>query len=179
MLNSDSDTDSDGLLELELDQLKTSNESPSIGAASGATSSVPYIELQENGLRRPTDNYKRPKPSLHRFAQDALERAETARRVAGWRSELDKPIEETLPEFIMNEDALASAIDNDEDGDTAKRIYRAMQRTNAHDANCVFHIFNEELNSSSRQESPCPTECLPRHGWASRFEGMEMIRCAS
>ncbi|KAF2787793.1 hypothetical protein K505DRAFT_421552 [Melanomma pulvis-pyrius CBS 109.77] len=170
VLNSDSDTDSDGLIELELDQQKTSNRSPYIGAISGTTRSLPYIELQENGLRRPTDNHKRPKPSLHRFAQDALEREETARRVAGWRSELDKPIEETLPsEFVMNEDALAGAIDDD-DGDTAKRIYRAMQRTNAHDANCVFHIFNEEVNSSSHQESPFPIECLPRHRWASRFE---------
>ncbi|KAF2708281.1 hypothetical protein K504DRAFT_503463 [Pleomassaria siparia CBS 279.74] len=171
VLNSDSDTDSDGLLELELNLIRPSVISRTTGAISRTDRSAPYIELLENGLRRPSDNHKRPKPSLDRYVKDAQTRVATERKMAEGKADLDNPTEETLPSgFAVTEAALAGQIDGDEAGAAAKQLFVAMQRTAGLDTNCVFHFFNAEPASRSTQHSPFPTQSLPQQGWAARFD---------
>ena len=175
VLNSDTDTDSDGLAELEIDFIKSSKGFRGTKTAP-ANNSAPCIELLENGLRRPSDKPRQPKPSLQKYVKDVKDRAEKERNVADWKAELEKPIEETPPpDPDITEEALAGQIDGDGDGDTAKRLLLAMQRTESMDMKCVFHFFNDQPNPHSFQHPPFPIESLPQHRWTAQFEGIHSI----
>jgi hypothetical protein len=173
VLNSDSDTDSDELLELDMDLIVKAPRST--GTVPLTTRFAPYIELQENGLRKPSDKHKRPKASLREFVQSVVEKDASERVTAEAKAELDRPVEEMPPlEFEMTEEAVAEQIGDDEDGDKAKRIFHAMKRTDALENNCVFHLFKEEVESRSIQEPPFPIACLPEQGWAAQFDGEDV-----
>lgn len=149
----------------------------STGTVPRTTRFAPYIELQENGLRKPSDKNKRPKASLREFVQSVVEKDETERVTAEAKAELERPVEETPPlEFEMTEKAIAEQIGNDEDGDEAKRIFRAMKRTDALENNCVYHLFKEKVEPSSTQEAPFPIACLPEQGWAAQFDGEDVSK---
>jgi hypothetical protein len=170
VLNSDSDTDSDDLLELDMDPIIKAP--PPTGTVPRTTRFAPYIELQENGLRKPSEKQKRPKASLREFVQSVVEKDKSERVTAEAKAELEKPIEETPPpEFEMTEEAVAGQLGDSEDGDKAKRILRAMKRTDALENNCVFHLFKEEVEPSTTQEPTFPIACLPEQGWVAQFEG--------
>jgi hypothetical protein len=182
VLNSDSDTDSDDLLELDMDLIIKAPRPTAVMPRT--TRFAPYIELQENGLRKPSDKHKRPKSSLREFVQSVVEKDESERVTAEAKAELDRPVEEMPPlEFEMTEEAVAEQIGDDGDGERAKRIFRAIKRTDALENNCVYHLFKEQMESSSDQEPPFPIACLPEQGWAARFDGenvgkvIQLIEC--
>lgn len=87
-------------------------------------------------------------------------------------ADLEKPIEGiTTGGLAIDEDVLADVVHDEEEGeDRAKRLYLAMQRTNALDAECVFHFFGEP-NAQAPSSAPFPTQSLPQHGWTACLEG--------
>ncbi|KAF2263457.1 hypothetical protein CC78DRAFT_581549 [Lojkania enalia] len=175
--NSDSDTDSDILVELDFGIRKSPPQQP-VGSRERrrpqeayTTRSAGLVYIRDDGLRKPTDNQKSSKLSLSRLVQVAQRRAEAEQKIAEEKANLEKLVEEpSTLEVAINEKVLAGIVDANDDGDNAKRLYLAMQRTNALDIKCAFHMFGEESNQSSIHTSAFPVQSLPKHSWVSCLE---------
>lgn len=105
--------------------------------------------------------------------QTAQKNAEAEREIAEVKADLDKPlVEERQPVGIqISEETLADAVHDDEDPDKVRRLYQAMQRTNALQSESVFHFFDEEKTTSTKNTSPFPMRSIPDHRWTSNFQG--------
>lgn len=165
--NSDSETDS-------LPELDWGDSSNNLKTTSRATMAKPRERTAQDGLRKPP---KKPRDgkSFSLFVQAAQKSAEAERKIAEVKADLDKPLETTPPpDFGISEEALADAVHDDDDPDKAKRLYLAMQRTNALQMDCVFHFFRENLEDSEgshAKEATFPTDKLPKHRWTTSFAG--------
>ncbi|KAF2257411.1 hypothetical protein BU26DRAFT_558798 [Trematosphaeria pertusa] len=163
--NSDSETDS-------LPELDWGDSSNNLKTTSRATMAKPRERTAQDGLRKPP---KKPRDgkSFSLFVQAAQKSAEAERKIAEVKADLDKPLETTPPpDFGISEEALADAVHDDDDPDKAKRLYLAMQRTNALQMDCVFHFFRENLEDSEgshAKEATFPTDKLPKHRWTTSF----------
>lgn len=176
ILNSDSDSDSDPLEELVFSIKKRSPPTKTSGGKAPVSSlhARPirtYRYGMDDELRKPPPKSKNTKPSLSRLVEAAQKHAAAEQKMAELKADLEKPLEVPVVENgAIDEDTLAGVV-NDEDGeDKAKRLYRAMQRTNALDTECIFHFFGNKPRKGTRR-APFPLHSLPRHGWAANFEG--------
>ncbi|ORY12340.1 hypothetical protein BCR34DRAFT_303778 [Clohesyomyces aquaticus] len=180
--NSDSDTD-DSMELQDLDfgvkeKPRPVEESPTVNSAnerrnySPALRSGAYRRTQKSALRRPSDKPPQTsKSTLKHLVAEAHKLSEIEKSIAESKAEMERPIEEfPVSEFVINEEVLAGVMKDDEDGDKARRLYLAMQRTNALDYNNVFHLFDHKFSIDSLTQSPFPSECLPKHGWVVNFE---------
>lgn len=161
VLNSDSDSDSLS----DLDEILLG---PSFKPK--ASTMVPLNASKNGGLRKPP---KRPRDdgAFKRLVQAAHKNAETDRHIAEVQETLDKPTEETLESNLqINEDLIANTVHDDDDPEKAKRLYAAMQRTNALHVDCVFHLFGQG-SDRKRNNVSFPMKSLPQHAWTSSFEG--------
>ncbi|KAF2465956.1 uncharacterized protein BDR25DRAFT_81533 [Lindgomyces ingoldianus] len=180
--NSDSDTDSDSLEEIDFGLKKKSpprkiilDDFKANGKTRGGPTlrSGPFSRTQKNALRRPSDRpAKFSKSSLNHLAAKAQQFSEIERDIAENKADMEKPVEQdpTL-DLVISEEVLAGVVTDQEGGDKAKRLYLAMQRTNALDHNHVFHFFSDKFDPSSVKPSDFPSECLPNQHWATNFEG--------
>jgi len=170
VLNSDSD--SDDLPEFDFGEL-LSKPNPK----STVTRLKDKDAAKKDVLRKPPSNRKEG-DSFTLFVQKAQQHAETERKIAQFKADLEKPIAEDAPstEFDISEEALADAVNDEEDPEKAKRLYLAMQRTNALHSDCVFHFFDESLHSATKGPS-FPMDALPNHRWTSSFQG-QLVRSA-
>ncbi|PSN69148.1 hypothetical protein BS50DRAFT_333496 [Corynespora cassiicola Philippines] len=170
VLNSDSETDSDDSEPLPgLDW----GLSGSKAKAAKQTTSV-ESEEREEGKTLPKSPADRSdgKASFSRFVQAAHKSAEVERSIAEAKANLEKPLEDSPPPpFIVNEETLEGVVDDEGDPDKVKRLYLAMQRTNALHAHCAFHFFREDPSSHATKD-PFPMKSLSDHPWALNFEGV-------
>ncbi|KAJ4369077.1 hypothetical protein N0V83_006160 [Neocucurbitaria cava] len=164
VLNSDSDSDS--LPDLDWGEPKSSIKVPISTAPIKRAS-----EDCEGDLRRPAKREKGGKRSFNRLVETAQRNMETERRIVERKADLDKSLEEPArAEATINEDVLGQVVpDDDDDPDKAHRLFLAMQRTNATQSESVFHFFDDSLHSENTQPK-FPSNCLPKHRWASNFE---------
>lgn len=169
MLNSDSD--SDDLPEFDF------GETMPVASGSKTNGGVEIDVLRRPPPKREDDN------SFSLFVQKAQQHAERERKIAESKADLEKPIvKDTLvADFDISEEVLADAVKDEEDPQKARRLYLAMQRTNALHSECVFHFFDEGQNVSVPKGSPFPMGCLPNHRWTLNFEGQlaSVILCCA
>ncbi|KAF2873178.1 hypothetical protein BDV95DRAFT_569037 [Massariosphaeria phaeospora] len=168
VLNSDSETDS--LPELDWGEPPQGLKETRVPMP--ATTRSKSARHGEDELRRPGPAQKRSeKASFSRLVQAAQKIAELEQKIADGKADLDKPLDDTPPpEFIVSEEAMAQVMNNDEDPEKAKRLYLAMQRTNALHSECVFHFFQEDVFSCSPAESEFPIGSLPDHQWVENLQ---------
>jgi hypothetical protein len=177
VLDSDSDSDSDVLVELDFGPISSSRKKIQLspGAEENTRENMTQSNLSghDSELRKPSNSKTSAKISLKGLVQSAQRDAEAERDILAGKADLDQPLEEEgpLPEADIDEDALAGVLDDDEGVGKAKRLYLAMQRTNAFQTNCVYHFFSNRSNISSPRRSPFPIQAFPEHRWVSIFQG--------
>jgi hypothetical protein len=167
VLNSDSDSDSDLLGDLDFGLPTPKLKIPTYSGRSSRR-----LGLDEPELRRPPregkKNSKRPFSQLMETAQKNLD---VEREIQEHKAYLEKAdVEPAAVAKTLNEDTLKQAFHDDNDDDKANRLYKAMQRTNEVQAQTAFHFFEEVPKSTSAM--PFPQKSLPDHGWTACFEGM-------
>ncbi|KAF2689501.1 hypothetical protein K458DRAFT_384140 [Lentithecium fluviatile CBS 122367] len=165
VLNSDSDSD---LPAFDWDEPTTK---PKPKPMARTTRMKPNEEALKDGLRKPPPR-RQEGVSFSRFVETVHQHVEKERKIAEVKAHLEKPLVEETPsvDFDISEDTLAAAVNDEEDPDKAKRLFQAMERTNAMHSECVFHFFEEGWNGSTPTDSPFPMDSLPNHRWTSSFE---------
>jgi hypothetical protein len=136
----------------------------------------PKEPANDNGLRKPAEKKRKKthdKAAFRRFVQDAQRDAEAERHIAQVKADLDKPVagEMPAPNLDIDEELLASVVRDGDDPDKAKRLFLAMQRTNALHTNCVFYLFPKRPPDIKLKVSLFPMNSLPSHPWTSVFRG--------
>lgn len=171
VLNSDSDTDS--LPDLDWGEPKISSK-----MSTTTTRSKRPLEQNDNDLRRPVKKEKSNKRSFSLLVETAHRSMETERRIIEHKAELNKSFEEpTKANITINEDVLGQVVqDDDDDPEKAHRLFLAMQRTNATQLESVFYFF-EDTTGAMPAQSKFPSSSLPKHRWASNFEGVFAVSC--
>jgi hypothetical protein len=162
------DSDDDSLPDLDFG-LPTP-KAKTIGTAS-TTRSKRMSEDQESGLQQPTKKAKDNKSRFDALFKTAQRNLEIERQIKEHNAALDEPLEEPVNNNVtINEDILGQVVDDDDDSEKARRLYQAMQRTNATQTESTYHFF--QGTSDSIQVSPkFPISSLPKHRWVSNFKG--------
>jgi hypothetical protein len=152
-------------------QKRTSEGPMALRTSTPATRS--YLPKKDEDLRKPpVKSTNAAKQSLSRLVKEAQRDAETAQRLAAIKADLEKPIEITSLKDQIDESTLAGVVRDDEEGeDKAKRLYLAMQRTNALDSECVFHFFRGSSSTKDPRRMSFPGQSLPKHGWTANLAG--------
>jgi hypothetical protein len=162
VLNSDSDSDLDSLSEFEWSEPEATSKASKSKGKKGA---------QGPALRKPHPARKEADFGL--FVQKAQQHAEKGRKIAQVKADLEEPIaDQPSPsaEVDISEEVLAGAVHDEDDPDRARRLYLAMQRTNALHSECVYHFFDGCQDSVAKGPS-FPINSLPDHRWTSSFQG--------
>ncbi|KAF2116713.1 hypothetical protein BDV96DRAFT_544252 [Lophiotrema nucula] len=171
--NSDSDTDEDELLELNIGPKRPPPKaSPLPKMNTPHTRPKVVFQERDSELRRPPMKRGFFKPTLSHLVKIAKNNVATEQKIAEGKAELDKPVEEATSSpstADIDEERLAGVVSDDEDGDNARRLYLAMQRTNTSDVNYAFHMFSNGSDATSTDSNPFPSHCLPRHRWVENL----------
>ncbi|KAL5389884.1 hypothetical protein PMIN02_007205 [Paraphaeosphaeria minitans] len=154
VLNSDSDSDS--LIDLE-DLLNYKLAKPK--AVTKAATVWGREDSEAHALPQP-HNRKKDNQAFKRLVQAAKRNAQKEQEIVQAQAELDKPLRQDSPEhgLKMSENKVADVVHGGDDPEKAKKLYLAMQRTNAFQVDCVFHFFNQEPDYF---EKPFPIENIP------------------
>jgi hypothetical protein len=172
VLNSDSDSDLELLEELDFGLSKSTPQTkkPEIAVSPVTRSSV---KRRDDGLPKPPKEVKSGTGAFSKLIRSLQEDAAAEKDMDLWKSVLEEdPTEPTGPaESTIDENLIEGVVDDKEGESKAKRLYMAMQRTNALDSDCVFHFFGETPDTESSASKPFPFDSLPSHGWASCFNG--------
>jgi hypothetical protein len=164
VLNSDSDSDS--LPELDFGELTTSFKT-----VAPVTRLKRTTEYDDDGLRKPERRVKSKKLQFDHVIETAQKSRELERIISEHKANLENDLEEApAADFVLDEDVLGQAIHDDDDPDTAHRLFLAMQRTNATHVESVFHFFDRS-STSPVVRSDFPTNSLPKHRWTTSFRG--------
>ncbi|KAI4632360.1 uncharacterized protein J4E87_001832 [Alternaria ethzedia] len=135
------------------------------------TRSKRMSEDQENGLQKPAKKAKDNKNKFDVLVKTAHKNLETERQIKEHSALLDQSLEEHADTTLaLNEELLGQAVDDDDDPEKAHRLLQAMQRTNATQMESVYHFFQDDSDSIQAQPK-FPLSSLPKHGWASIFQG--------
>jgi hypothetical protein len=165
VLNSDSDSDSLPDLDDLLDNHLTAK-------TKAAARTAPVRKREEPKAHRLPPPPKRLKDdkAFKRLVQAAQRNAQMEQEIAEAQAELDKPLREDSPERDprISEKMVADAVHGEDDPDKAKKLYLAMQRTNAFRVDCVFHFFNRQPDDL---DQPFPLETLEPLHMVSTFQG--------
>jgi hypothetical protein len=163
VLNSDSD---DSIPELDWGELPAN-----VKTVAPTTRSKRTAEVDHDGLRRPERRAKSKKRPFDQVIETAQKNKELERIIIERKADLDKKVEEApVTKFAFNEDALGQAVQDDDDHDKARRLFFAMQRTNATQVECVFHLFGD-CSDCDAPKSRFPVDSLPEQHWTSSFRG--------
>lgn len=165
VLNSDSDTDS--LTDLE-DLMDCKPTKPKTVASPPTLWDNEDEYSKTHALPQPPKR-KKDDQAFKRLVQAAQRNAQREQEIAQAQAELDKPIlqEPNAHVLEISENMVADAVYDEDDPDKAKKLYLAMQRTNAFSADRVFRFFNQEPISA---EKPFPVASINPE-MASIFEG--------
>lgn len=164
VLNSDSDDDS-------LPDLDWGAHAATIKQVAPSTRSkriTAYDEADDDDLRKPEKKARNKKGATEHIFESALENMEVEQLIETHKAGLAR--EEEVTRFVFNEQTLGQAIQNEDDPEQAHRLLLAMQRTNAVQAESVFHFF-QDISDTIAVQSKFPVRCLPQHRWTSSFRG--------
>lgn len=164
VLNSDSDDDSLPDLDWGAYAATTKQVAPTRSRRITA-----YDEYGDDALRKPEKKARKSKKASEHVFESALKNMESEQLIETHKAGLAREEEEDA-QFVFNEDTLGQAIKNDDDPEQAHRLFLAMQRTNAVQAESVFHFFRDTSDSIAVQ-SKFPVGCLPQHRRTSSFRG--------
>ncbi|KAF2639288.1 hypothetical protein P280DRAFT_58113 [Massarina eburnea CBS 473.64] len=130
----------------------------------------PRARAKDNGLRKPPEKKKGDK-GFNDFLQRTLQSTAAERKIAELEAELDRPEEEVTQDedHEISEETLANVLRNGDDPDRAKNLHRTLQRVNALQMDCVFHLFRADWTVLSMTR-PFPMHSLPNHSWTSVFQ---------
>jgi hypothetical protein len=164
VLNSDSDSDS--LPELDFGELTTSFKT-----VAPITRPKRTTEYDDDGLRKPERRVKSKKLQFDHVVETAQKSRELERIINEHKANLENDLEEApSANVVFDEHVLGQAIHDEVDPDTARRLFLAMQRTNATHVENVLHFFDHSLRSPAVR-SDFPTNSLPEHRWTTSFRG--------
>lgn len=167
VLNSDSDSDS----LTDLDELwgEPAKPKPTTRAATVARGKEGF---KSHALPQPPKISKDDR-AFKRLVQTARKNAELEREIAQAQAELEKDLRADLPQrdSKFNEAMVADVVRDGKDSEKAKKLYLAMQRTNAFQVDHVFHFFDRQLSGTTAVENPFPTGLLSKHQFAPTFQG--------
>jgi hypothetical protein len=164
--DSDSDSD-DSLPEVDLGRFKTS-----ITTAAPTTRPKRTTEYDDDdGLRKPERRVKSKKSQFDHVVETAQKSRELERIISEHKANLENNLEEApAADVVFDEDILGQAIQDEDNTDTAHRLFLAMQRTNATRVESVFHFFND-ASASLAVRSKFPANSLPEQRWTTSFRG--------
>jgi hypothetical protein len=164
VLNSDSDSDS--LPELDFGELK-----PRLKTVAPTTHPKRTTEYDGDGLRKPERRVKSKKSQFDHVVETAQKGRELERIISEHKANLEDNLEEAqAADFVFDEDVLGQAIQDEDNTDTAHRLFLAMQRTNATRVESVFHFFKDN-SALPAVRSKFPANSLPEHRWTTSFRG--------
>ncbi|KAF2745874.1 hypothetical protein M011DRAFT_469135 [Sporormia fimetaria CBS 119925] len=105
-----------------------------------------YLPIKQNPLRKPPTTTTGTNDSLKWLVESAKKSAKKEQRIAALKADLNKSIDNTVKgDLTIDEETLAGVVQDEEEGDDkAKRLYLAMQRTNALESDPSFHFFRSE-----------------------------------
>ncbi|KAL1605441.1 hypothetical protein SLS60_004991 [Paraconiothyrium brasiliense] len=168
VLNSDSDSDS----LTDLDELLNHEPIGKPKAVTRVATAGREEDSTRSGLPRPPKRLKDDN-AFKRLVQAAQKNAEMEQNIAKAQAELDKPLREhsLKHDLQISEEMVAGALHDEDDPEKAKKLYLAMQRTNAFQVDCAFHFFDRESDDDSAFHLPFPLESLSHPRMASKFEG--------
>ncbi|KAL5387673.1 hypothetical protein DPSP01_003469 [Paraphaeosphaeria sporulosa] len=153
VLNSDSDTDSLTDLEDLLDYRPARSKAVTRAAAVWTRGDPEALALPQPPKRKKDDH------AFKRLVQAAKKNAQREQEIAQAQAELDKPLRQESPQrgLKLSENTVADVVHDEDDPDKAKKLYLAMQRTNAFQVDCVFHFFNQRPDDF---EKPFPIDSI-------------------
>ncbi|KAF2281612.1 uncharacterized protein EI97DRAFT_454779 [Westerdykella ornata] len=177
ILNSDSDSEPDLFEELDFGLSKPPPQKVTLNSHGnpehrhGAYSTPSVLLKKDDELKKPPKPTQTSVSTLNRLVKEAQKSAEEEQRMKSLWADLEKPVESTIEEQLaIDEDVLAGIVHDDDDGDDkAKRLYLAMQRTNALDTDCVFHLFGDSKREATRSMK-FPAHALSSCGWTACLE---------
>ncbi|KAF1939149.1 hypothetical protein EJ02DRAFT_265217 [Clathrospora elynae] len=168
VLNSDSDTDS--LPDLDFGEATIKPKRSTTATTTTCLKRTP--EEEHYGIRQPI---KKRRTNFDALVATAQKNMEAERRIREQKAELDKPLDKSLEEattvnITINEETLGQFLqDHDDDPEKARRLFQAMQRTNATQMETTFHIF-QDTSDSMPVPTNFPINSLPKHRWVANFE---------
>lgn len=173
MLNSDSDDDSLPDLDFGIPTPKA-KPAPTTTATTTTTTittrSKRMVDHDDDGLRKPTKKPKDDKRKFHSLVQTAQKNLETERRIQEHKAALEEAEEVPVTKRTnVDEEVLGQVVQDGDDPEKARRLFQAMQRTNATQMEPTFHFF-EETTDTIPVRNKFPINCLPRHRWSSNFQ---------
>lgn len=187
MLDSDSDSDLELLEELDFGlskkepqkDPKKKEQEESLAARKSREVPGPrsYIRSKDDGLRKPPKSVPTSNNGAFRNLVQSLQKDnEVELKLAEWKALLEEKLEEESDSSdkaasTIDESLLAGVVNDDAGEEKAKRLYLAMQRTNALESDCVFHFFGDAPKCGSTRRTTFPSHILPRQGWTSCFDG--------
>jgi hypothetical protein len=170
VLNSDSDSDS--LPDLDFGGLTTSFKT-----VAPTTRPKRTTEYDDDGLRKPERRVKSKKSQFDHVVETAQRGRELERIISEHKANLEDNLEEApAVDFVFDENVLGRAIHDEDDTDTAHRLFLAMQRTNATHIESIFHFFNDNSDLPALR-SNFPANSLPEHHWTTSFRGKIKEQC--
>jgi hypothetical protein len=168
VLNSDSDSDNDSLIDIDWGVPTTA-----IKQVAPTTRSKRTTGSDEDGLRKPEKKPNSKKRAFDHVFESAQKNREIEQLIVEHKAGLERK-DDKATEFVFNEDALGQAIRDDDDPEQAHRLFLAMQRTHATREENVFHFFHDTSDSIAVQ-SRFPASSLPQQRWASSFRGAKIV----
>lgn len=168
VLNSDSDTDS--LTDLE----DLFNSQPAKPKAVTKPATV-WTREDSKALSLPQPpKRKKDDQAFKRLVQAARKNAQKELDIAEAQAKLDTPLRQESPKhgLKISEKMVADAVHGEDDPDKAKKLYLAMQRTNAFQVDCGFHFFNRDPDGL---EKPFPIESIEPQ-MTCTFQGQGLLR---
>ncbi|KAF1835793.1 hypothetical protein BDW02DRAFT_597024 [Decorospora gaudefroyi] len=173
VLNSDSDTDS--LPDLDFGELAP-RQKPNMSATTVTTTFTTRLKRasddEDDGLRKPPKKSRSDQRMLERLVKTARTNLDTERKIREHQAALDQSLDH-LPttNVTLDEETLGQVVQGDEDDpDKARRLFQAMQRTNATRMESTFHFFGDTSDSVPAR-ARFPINSLPNHCWVSNFQG--------
>ena len=126
-----------------------------------------------------------PKPSgrqrddteFHRLVQEAHENAEMEKQIAEAQADLDRALSRKTPErnLDLSEEMVAGALQGSQDPEKAKKLYLAMQRTNALHVDCAFYFFDQPVDAQTSTSLSLSSNLLSHPRLMSFFKGSYLL----
>ncbi|KAF1977732.1 hypothetical protein BU23DRAFT_564607 [Bimuria novae-zelandiae CBS 107.79] len=166
----DSDADSDPLTDLD-DEPEEPEDKPKPKPTTRAAA-TPRYTAPKGYEPPPPPRRRKDDDAFRRLVQEAQKNREEEQQIAEAQADLEKSLREDSPErdARISEGMVAVAVKDHNDPEKAKKLYLAMQRTNALHVDCSFHFFDPDLDCRTPKHSPFPTSSLPESPVFSVFK---------
>jgi hypothetical protein len=175
--NSESDGEVSDLNDLNSDSESDFSDLDDIWQTKSAATTKENDEPKGYVLPKPSQR-KKDDAEFSRLVQEARENAEMEKQIVEAQADLDRALSRKTPErgLDINEELVAGALKDNDDPNKAKKLYLAMQRTNALDVECAFYFFDRPSDAQTSNEFSLSADSLSQPRLASFFKGSDLIR---